>query len=105
MEKVIKFIQKYWGIGKEIILVLAAILYFAISFRVAPLVTRIDALETNGESTRKALDDFVLAADKRISSDEATIKSISDANISNRQDIKNIKETVNRLLDIQLNKK
>lgn len=55
MRKTIDFIRKYWFLAKEVVLVLAAILYFIIGFRIAPLVSRVGAIESENGTIRETL--------------------------------------------------
>lgn len=100
--RVIEFIKKYWGTAKEIVLVLAAVLYFAIGFRLTPLVDRINAVERDGKSDRKTLEEFIVATNKRFESNEATIHALDTSNAVNRQNVKSIKDSVDRLLNLHI---
>ena len=98
MRKTIEFIRTYWGLGKEIVLVLAAIFYFALGLRIAPLVTRADATDERIERLETSLNTFVISSEKRFNTNENTLKQLSDSYLVSRNDIKWIKESLDKLL-------
>lgn len=102
MLRVLNFVRKYWGITKEIILALAAILYFAIGFKLSPLIGRIDALETDREIDREAFKSFSVATEQRFKSDESNTQSLSTSVTEIKTDVKNIKGDTGLLIKMHL---